>query len=446
MIKIPFEDGTLVKEASVTIDGIEYQVTPTEYTGETPLSAYNMNKMQDNIEEATMINRIILQGNSIQEGTPSIDSEAPIESVGDNVNVLPNTATTQTINGVTFTVNKEGSVKVNGTATANTILKMTENLTLEDGEEYKLSGCPKGGSSTSYCMVLNQYYSSASHFTEEYGNGATFTYNVLSANSNSIYIKISSGVTVNNLIFKPKIEKGSKVTSYSPYGQGSIGITMGDGTTSETKSLYTQQPFRAIGDVEDRFVKVDGVWYEEHNIYRLILDGTESWGTTTAYDGYYRYSFKLANCYGSTNYVEGMNTHFTQRTTQAHGGYEYLYLQGTEGGGTIYVQVKDITTLDDFKAWLTKNNVEVIYPLTTSELIPCTPEQVEVLNDIYSAYGEGMTNIICNDEIEPVIEIVKETKETVQSENDKAISALLERVSQLEDLVASIQSTTVEEG
>ena len=55
MKKIPFEDGTKTQEAYVTIDEQNYQVTPAVWTGTTPLKAQNLNKMQDNIEEAINI-------------------------------------------------------------------------------------------------------------------------------------------------------------------------------------------------------------------------------------------------------------------------------------------------------------------------------------------------------------------------------------------------------
>ena len=57
MNKIPFEDGTKTQEAYVAIDGENYQVTPATWTGTTPLKAQNLNKMQDNIEEAINIQR-----------------------------------------------------------------------------------------------------------------------------------------------------------------------------------------------------------------------------------------------------------------------------------------------------------------------------------------------------------------------------------------------------
>ena len=57
MKKIPFQDGTKTQEAYVTVNEQNYQVTPAVWTGTTPLKAQNLNKMQDNIEEAINIQR-----------------------------------------------------------------------------------------------------------------------------------------------------------------------------------------------------------------------------------------------------------------------------------------------------------------------------------------------------------------------------------------------------
>ena len=57
MNKIPFEDGTKTQEAYVTINEQNYQVTPAVWSGTTPLKSQNLNKMQDNIEEAINIQR-----------------------------------------------------------------------------------------------------------------------------------------------------------------------------------------------------------------------------------------------------------------------------------------------------------------------------------------------------------------------------------------------------
>lgn len=68
MNKIPFEDGQKIQESYVTVNGQNYNVTPAVWQGNTPLSALNINNMQDNIdnakvEKATTIAGIDLQNN-----------------------------------------------------------------------------------------------------------------------------------------------------------------------------------------------------------------------------------------------------------------------------------------------------------------------------------------------------------------------------------------------
>ena len=50
MERINFKDGQLVKGAHVIIDGVEYEVIEAEYEGDTPLSAFVLDKLQDNVE------------------------------------------------------------------------------------------------------------------------------------------------------------------------------------------------------------------------------------------------------------------------------------------------------------------------------------------------------------------------------------------------------------
>lgn len=70
MDKIPFVDGTKTQEAYVTINEQNYPVTPAVWTGTTPVSAFLLNKLQDNVENAININRakLILQ-NTISANT-----------------------------------------------------------------------------------------------------------------------------------------------------------------------------------------------------------------------------------------------------------------------------------------------------------------------------------------------------------------------------------------
>lgn len=73
MQKTNWENGTIVKEASVVIDGVEYEVTPRQIEGNTPLSADNLNNMEDNIEEAIEHAGDIYADYVVNQGTETAD-------------------------------------------------------------------------------------------------------------------------------------------------------------------------------------------------------------------------------------------------------------------------------------------------------------------------------------------------------------------------------------
>lgn len=54
MEKINFENGTLISKAKVEVGGTIYDVEPAQYEGTTPLSAQNLNQIQDNAESAIL--------------------------------------------------------------------------------------------------------------------------------------------------------------------------------------------------------------------------------------------------------------------------------------------------------------------------------------------------------------------------------------------------------
>lgn len=129
-------------------------------------------------------------------------------------NILQNMATTQTINGITYTINNDASITANGRATSTSILFIKEYPFEIEAGQYMLSGCPSGGSSSTYKLdILN---ASGDPLAYDYGSGTSVN---LQSNltSRGVRIVIYSGVTVNNIIFKPMIEKGTTATLYAPY-------------------------------------------------------------------------------------------------------------------------------------------------------------------------------------------------------------------------------------
>lgn len=124
-------------------------------------------------------------------------------------NQLQNTLSSQTINGLTVTVNSDGSVTVNGTATADTVL-LVGSVGLEAGTTYALTGCPDGGGSESYALNFR------STVFYDYGNGCDYTPS--SARTQTVSINVYSGAILQNVVFYPMVRYAYiNDATYEPY-------------------------------------------------------------------------------------------------------------------------------------------------------------------------------------------------------------------------------------
>ena len=126
-------------------------------------------------------------------------------------NLLPNTATSKTINGVTFTVNADGSVKASGTSSSDALLALGSTQ-LQAGA-YVLSWLSGIDSSTAEINV----HDGSSIVARTHLNNGIFT---LSEQKNvSVRFVVRNGKSIDTTIY-PQLEAGSTATSYEPYSGG----------------------------------------------------------------------------------------------------------------------------------------------------------------------------------------------------------------------------------
>ena len=143
------------------------------------------------------------------------------------VNMLPNNATTQVINGVTFTVNDDGTVIANGTATAIVSIQLVADVRGLTGDKIvKVSGCPEGSTIISnkptYCFLFRDSTGTLQYVTDTGWIGKLVS---SYGTSTSFNIRIASGVTVSNLTFKPMITVPSYTGPYVPYAKTNKELT-----------------------------------------------------------------------------------------------------------------------------------------------------------------------------------------------------------------------------
>lgn len=133
-------------------------------------------------------------------------------------NLLDNTATTKISNGITFTVNSDKTVNVNGTndSSANSSL-IINRYDLSPGT-YILNGCPSGGASNTYRLAIQETGSYSILGSIDIGNGSG-EFTIDTTTNVQIAIFIQKGLTINNLLFKPMLREATIVDdTYEQYG------------------------------------------------------------------------------------------------------------------------------------------------------------------------------------------------------------------------------------
>lgn len=122
-----------------------------------------------------------------------------------------------TVSGVTF-VRDGNSIIANGTATAevNMAIMYSTQMRFSSGKTYRLSGCPAGGSNTTYSLWLT-----ASNTLHDTGDGVFYT--PTEETLAGVYIVVRNGVTVTNAVFNPAIEvcsiDAASSASFEIFGQ-----------------------------------------------------------------------------------------------------------------------------------------------------------------------------------------------------------------------------------
>lgn len=188
-------------------------------------STYNNTNVQIQIEH----------GEAATEYTPYIDpATITLTSCGKNIHQCK--AKTQTINGVTFTVNADGSVTANGTATKATFIGLG-SLSVKVGEKYRLSGSPAGSGFDTYLLYIHNNTTGSDIY--DLGEGKTFTAN---AGDLGLTIAVYANTTVNNLTFKPMVVYGEEIEAFEPY-DGATYTPNTDGTVEGLTSISPTMTF-----------------------------------------------------------------------------------------------------------------------------------------------------------------------------------------------------------
>jgi hypothetical protein len=144
---------------------------------------------------------------------------------------------TQTINGVTFTNNGDGTITANGTATSRAVLVLF-NKTLPI---IRWKGLIIGDPQPGYAFINYMLYNNENKWIVDnasyHGNGVIFTGKDDAAYA-ILYIAIEQGSTANNLIFKPQLFDLTEM-----YGAGHEPTTVEQFRQDFPDEMYDYKPY-----------------------------------------------------------------------------------------------------------------------------------------------------------------------------------------------------------
>lgn len=282
---------------------------------------------------ANRIDSLNLYGENAQGGT----TEAPVALTGvDSVqvcgkNMLPNKAKTNTVAGITYTVNPDKSVTAKGTATSWGNIVIDADFSLPAGTYTLNSNIQTAGVS----LVIGKDTSGKKNIAVSSTASKTFTL------SDSIkhcvaYIAVAPDSVVDTTI-RPMLNLGKTAMPYEPY-KGNV------------TQLPIPRPLRKVGDVRDVCrTRVKSVYDK-----RIVLDGTENWNISSSKPN----SFLTPV---SERIVNGLSDSYPTLKSPEIGTKNGIYLNYT---ADIIVTDLACSTVEEFKAHLSAHPLTVYYRST----------------------------------------------------------------------------------
>lgn len=205
----PYEDG--------------YENLPSQNT---PITAQTLNDKDTAIEHI----EDFLDGKEVLTPTEKTDFGGAVSDIAwyENngflsKNLFKLSSGNYTPTGISYIVNKDGTVTVNGYNSGRTYL-VIGTITGVSGKTVRLTGCPSGGnpsySETGYCMFVSGSGQSVKY---DSGEGLTF---VPDGDSFTVYINVVN-TQMDNVVFKPMVSLDVSATydDYTPYAPNNNELT-----------------------------------------------------------------------------------------------------------------------------------------------------------------------------------------------------------------------------
>lgn len=351
----------------------------------------------------------VINGDTEQDGTPTPDNPQEIKSVtglqkvsveGKNLYNINNFSISSWDKGGNYTSKVDNTILTTSDFTIYRS-KCVEIPNLKSNTNYTFSGKLKSSNTNGGKIIIYGY--TGSSIVQIKANDGTlsvgdFSLSFNSGNYTNIGISFNGvgGSTSRETIFENiMIEQGLTATEYEPYQNQEYDINLG--TIKLNK----------IGDYQDYITGTPDNWSIIRQIGSVVLDGSEIWFGPG-------YELTNSNRFYSSSYLPDsvQNIALSNKFQSVNA----VTINNTDSEALCRINEKQIairlnksraTTLADFKTWLSNNNVEVYYVLTTETTEPITnTELISQLNALYYANSyNGTTNISVEGDLPMILDV-----------------------------------------
>ena len=319
-----------------------------------------------------------LLGKVTQNGTPTpsapidievsgADGSVEVKSLGKNLLPYPYSEATKTYNGITYTVNSDGTVKISGTSTGVSTLFLVHNgsFSYEGGTDipkgtYTLSA---NASSDKFLLQFNMYDSNNTLYQLQINGNNHTTFEVTNDVRYVCQIRIGANVTVDDII-RPMLVKGEIPQPYEPYRESTTTITT-EGGLAGINGVCDENVKYADGSGK----KIQRIGKLNKNNYATMYIGT--YGSNSQYHGYL---LSIPTDRKPMDMGAVMGTHLSSITRNEHYSGSAI---GFAPAYSSYIGIcVDIPTAEEVKQWLINNDVEFYYQLAEPIITDLSAEEI----------------------------------------------------------------------
>lgn len=311
------------------------------------------------IEEAKVnINKLIVYGNSIQDGTPSPTNPVAIESLGSktsNILEYPYETSEKTSAEITWKLNDDRSISVSGTATGYSMFVLKNNIQLEVGKKYyfKASGTYSGVS------LIFAYYDETG--TRKYnGNGIVWSAEYTNP---EIYLQVNPDITASGKVYPYVVSEQYKDLDYEPFDKYKVTIKLNEEILS---NIYLDEPLRKVGEYKD-YIDFDSSKLIRR-IGKQLFTGNEEFDSNLMTNAL---TYVIDNKIGGNT----ISNYFNSPSALPVANERYwgnIYMSSIETSGLGFLMVNSPYNKETFKQYLktqheNSNAIEVNYVYKTNE-------------------------------------------------------------------------------